>query len=295
MRSVLLLFLMLGLVSAGTQSNYYTMKKRAYALYESGKAGEAIEKVKTFIDMHPESIRARNLLAVLYYWQGEKNKAREILEQIVSTHSFPEAERLLAKLKTGASQKKITQEKLHRQKAAVEGATESKADNQEEDLAYLLGYIRKHPQNIEVRKFLLRYYLSVGDQDAARRLAREILEIDPDEGETLALLKAKQINIVSHTAQQDKPDPLKDEAIERLNRYKAQKAYSRYLNLYQALVHQEAYLPRYVHLDALGIAVELKEYRKAKAILLRNQFPNSPGLRKLRAILDKKLKVAFTL
>ena len=286
------------LYAAGVSKSYLSMKKEAYRYYESGQQQMAIKKVEDFISEHPESLRAQNLLAVLYYWEGRKEDARKSLQKLLAKGDLPEARRLLAKLEKGSVRTKQKKEQLTTATTAEKqkAKTESKDPKQkfEEDLAFLLNYVKNHPHSIEERKFLLHYFLSVNDKVRANRMASEILAIDPDEPETLAVVRKNRLDkAVEKKAQLDaRPDSRRDKIVALLNEYKEQGELQRYLNLYRALLERGEYLPEYIHLDALNTAVEMKAYRLAKRILIENSFKNSPHLRELKAMLDRKLNVA---
>lgn len=272
---------------------YMTMKKEAYRVYESGHPADAIRKVRAFLKRHPDSVHAKNLLAVLYYWQGEKREARAILEKIVAAYDFPQAKRLLSRLGGRAAGAKRHARQVQAPKHEAHASTKKGSGQHAEDLAYLLGYARKHPEDMESRKFLLQYYLSISDRAHAAQMAKEILSIDPDEQETLKVVAQEDLVLPKSVAKAVQPSDARDRMAALLERYKTEKAYHRYINLYRALLDRGEYLPRYVHLEALEIAIEEREYTLAKRILMQNRFQPTPHLRRLRALLDQKLKTAF--
>ena len=288
------------LLGAGPGADYFAMKKRAFYAYEHGAPDKALKEVQAFIRSHPENLYAQNLLAVFYYWQGEKAQARTILEKIVAKGDLPEAKRLLAKLGPETS-KKEGAEKSKDERAGITPKRpgdykHEKEGRKEDDLAFMKRYIRTHPEEVEARKVLLNYYISVNDKEEAARIVQQLLRIDPDDIETLTLAKSEGIEIAEHaaaTAFQDNAQ--RDRVVALLHKYREQKAYRRYLNLYQAFANQKAYLPLYIHLEALEVAVSLREYKVARRILLENDFPATQHLRELRALLDRKLKVHFAL
>ena len=279
--------------------DYYKMKKEAYRIYESGKVHRAMAYVERFVRANPKSVRAQNLLAVLHYWQGDLKEAEAILEKVVAQQKLPEAKRLLATIRTRLHKKdasrSVAKKVIRQGKKAQRYAAKRGKSSFDEDLAFLHAYIRKHPDNVEERKFLLNYYISVDDKKMAARLASEILGIDPDEAETLALVRQADLQLPAHRDLTEPQDATSPKVIALLNDYKQQKAYRRYLNLYRAVVDRGSYLPRYIHLDAMHIAIGMHEYRIARTILLKHDFPDTPNLRKVRTLLDKKLKIAFSL
>ncbi len=280
------------LFGAGPTADYLRMKKKAFYAYEHGKPQEAVQRVKAYIDVHPESLYAKNLLAVLYYWQGERAKAREILERIVAKDDFPQAKRLLAQIEKGV--KRTTGVHISEKKqVSVPKKSGDVRKRKEDDLAFLQQYILEHPNDVDARKVLLNYYLSLNDDKHATQIAQELLRIDPDDVETLGLVKSEKLK-VAFNYDDVHSDARRDKVVALLHTYQSQRDYRRYINLYQAFANQKAYLPRYVHLEALDIAVQLREYRLARRILLENDFPATSHLRELRALLDRKLKVAFS-
>ncbi len=282
------------LAAAGPGADYLAMKKQAFHAYEHGKPQKAVQQVKAFIASHPESLYAKNLLAVFYYWQGEREKARIILEKIVSKSDFPEAKRLLVRIGRKAKKSRNAKKSVHKSVKDDIAKETHRKDTGKDDLSFMQSYILAHPNDAASRKVLLNYYLSVGDTSHAREIAQELLRIDPDDVETLALVKNEGIEVPSaQNGQHD--DRQRDKLVTLLHRYKSEKAYSRFINLYQALTSQNAYLPQYIHLEALEVALELKKYNVARRILLKNDFPSTPHLRQLRALLDRKLKMAYAL
>ncbi len=292
----------------GVSEAYLTMKKEAYRYYEHNQKKRAFDTVEAFIAKHPKSLRAQNLLAVLYYWEGRTEDAARLLRKLLKKGNLPEAKRLLARIekKVPARMKPKDEKVVTKSAGNAKGAkaTGNKKQNSEkrkekfqDDLAFLLEYIAKHPERIQERKFLMRYFLSVNDRKEAKRLAGEILSIDPDEAETLRLAKANGIDI-SLPAKETvaaKPDSRRDRLVSLLNSYKEAGRYDRYLNLYRALTERGEYLPQYVHLETLDIAVQERAYRLARRILMQNRFKNTPHLRQLRALLDRRLNIASAL
>jgi Flp pilus assembly protein TadD len=299
MKVLILLFGLLLMYGYGDDAglDYYVMKKHAYSAYEQGKSDAAISMVKRFIDTHPRSLHAQNLLAVLYYWQGEKAEARRVLEKLLKKSDFPQAKRLLARIGTAKKDhevKKAGEMAKKVQQVARKDQNCSKMQSRLDDLQFMQSYILTHPDDIESRKVLMHYYVSVGEKAEAAVMAKEILQIDPEDRETLALLQDAWLNVDGET-EESRPDAKRDKLVALLQRYKNAQAYSRFLNLYQALINGHAYLPKYMHLEALNIAVTMQKYRLARRILMENDFPVTAHLRELRALLDRKLRVAYSL
>ncbi len=278
------------LYGASSDEVYFQMKKEAYYLYEHSQEEKALDSVKAFLKEHPQNVRAQNLLAVFYYWMGEKLKAKEILEKIVAKQKFAPSVELLAKINYSLAPKSTEKKSDKQEKLSAKKSIQNALS---EDLAFLLDYVKKNPSNIVDRKFLVNYFLSANDQENALKMAREVLSIDPNDIEMLMLLKKAGVKSVTKEKLHDAPSQIRDKAISVLNRYTRNKEFRRFINLYMVLVDKREYLPRYIHLDALNAAVELKEYRLAKKIMLENDFPNTRHLREFRALLDEKLGTGF--
>jgi len=259
----------LALAQATHENSYYSMKKEAYRLHEHHQSDKAIAYVEDFIRTHPKNYRAKNLLAHFYYWNGNKQKARAILEEVVSHSDLQEAKRLLQKLRRTSLGEK---EEIH------------------DDLAFLKAYIKNHPVDIKARKYLLNYYISLNNKKEASRLAKEILRIDPDEIETLALIRDEglDLSLFEPSRQCLYPEEKMDKVVELLQLYYAQKAYTRYVNFYKSLEHLGFYLPAYIHTQALEVALMLGEYKMAKKIILLYE-KKSKEVQKLDALIEQKL------
>ncbi len=277
MRYLLLLLLMIQFSFALNGNDaYFKMKKSAYTLYDHGQEQKAITYVKSFLKVYPKNIRGKNLLAVFYYWQGEKNKAKKILKEIVRVQRFKPAIRLLQKIDKDY---KLTQ-------------TKTVQSDVKHDLEYMLKYVQKDPTNIIDRKFLVNYFISINDKKHALKIAKEVLRINPDDLEMLSFLKQNGAAIPKDTKIAQQTTQTKDKAISILNDYYQNKAYDRFINLYKALNDKREYIPTYVHLQALNAAVEMQKYPLAKKILLENNFQPSVHLQQFKELIDQKLRLA---
>ncbi len=99
MKKLVIVFLWMQIISLGLYAqSYMDMKKVAYRYHERGQTNKALSVVKNFIKKNPKDYRGKNLLAVLYYWNGDKSSAKELLEDIVSKTDFPDASKLLIKI-----------------------------------------------------------------------------------------------------------------------------------------------------------------------------------------------------
>ena len=284
MKFLLILFLTWqGLVAYADEANYYAMKKVAYRYFEGGKSTKAIRYVEAFIEKHPESYRAQNLLAHFYYWEGKKEQSRKILEKVVQKSDLAEAKRLLRRLQ------KVSVAKKHKEDKSSQQTSSKKREDISSDLAFLLEYVKTHPFDVENRKFLMHYFISVNDTKTAQKMAHEILRIDPDESETLRLAKERGLSVQEHAVRNVDTQLKMDKIVSVLNNYFAQRKYRRFVNLYNAVRHQNVYLPEYIHIDAVRAAVEIKAFAVARGILLQHNFTPGKHVWELRALLDRKV------
>jgi tetratricopeptide (TPR) repeat protein len=74
------------------------MKDIAYEFYNYGDDKEAIKAVNKFIDRYPKSKYGRNLLATLYYWQGDLSKSKALLHAVLKDGEFSQSLALLKKI-----------------------------------------------------------------------------------------------------------------------------------------------------------------------------------------------------
>ena len=284
MKFLLILFLTWqGLVAHADEANYYAMKKVAYRYFDSGKSTKAIRYVQAFIEKHPKSYRAQNLLAHFYYWEGKKEQSRKILEKVVQMSDLAEARRLLKRLQQVSVAKKRKGDK------SVQQTPSKGREDISSDLAFLLEYVKTHPFDVENRKFLMHYFISVNDTKAAQKMAREILRIDPDETETLRMAQETGLLPKEHIAQNVASQPEMDKIVSVLNNYFVQQKYRRFVNLYNAVTHQNVYLPEYIHIDAVRAAVEIQAFAVARRILQQHDFTPGKHVQELRALLDRKV------
>ncbi len=99
MKKLVIIFLWIQIVAVSLYAqSYMDMKKVALKYHKRGQAQKALYVVKKFIKKDPSDYRGKNLLAVLYYWNGDKNRAKELLKEIVSETDFPDASKLLIKI-----------------------------------------------------------------------------------------------------------------------------------------------------------------------------------------------------
>ncbi len=278
MKFLILLMIIVGVSFASSGDKYYfNMKKHAFEYYDHSQEKKAIAYVKSFLKAYPQNIRAKNLLAVFYYWQGQKNEAKKLLKDILKVQDFKPARKLLAKIDQSYHPKRVSK---------------ISHDNVKQDLDYMLKYVRQNPQNTTDRKFLVNYFISVNDTENAIKMAKEVLSINPDDIEMLAFVKKMGESLPLKTTTDTTSTQTKDKAISILNDYYQSKSYDRFINLYKALNDKREYIPSYIHLQALNAAVSLHKYPLAKQILLENNFEPSVHLQEFKELIDQKLKLA---
>jgi len=274
MQKFILLLLCIQFIYGGASDHkYFVMKKKAYYYHEHNMEEKSLQTVKNFLKEYPDSIKGRNLLAVFYYWQGATNKAKIILENILSSNDYKPAKNLLAKINASSVQKNPTRASI-------------KYDLSH-DLASLLQDIQADAHNIVDRKYLAHYYISINDQKRAQKMALEVLAINPDDVDMLSIVKEKPMNSTNLYT-----DVQRDKIMDILDHHYKDKAYQRYLNLYTALNDNLEYIPTYVHLNALEVAIEVKAYKIAKKILIENNFPKSSYLTQIKQLIDQKISYA---
>ncbi len=246
---------------------YLNIKKIAYELHDSGAKAEAISYVKEFIDKNPKSIRAKNLLAVLYFWNRDYKEAKSIIHEILKVEQFQQSVKLLKEIQ----KKEINKESIE---------DSSKKLKPTKDLQYVVKMVNSNPLDIENRKILVYHFDEIGESKEAIYMAEEVLKIDPDDTQMLRFLKSKN------------PAYSKDRvesAIKKLNELYSQRSYNKFLNLYNSLEHSGVEMPVDIHINALYSAIELKMYRKAKAILYIYRFPNNRYIDEIEDLVDEKL------
>jgi tetratricopeptide (TPR) repeat protein len=278
---------------------YVAMKKDAYALYEDGKTEKALKYVKGFIDKHPKSIRAQNLLAVLYYWSGDFVQSRSILKNILKKEKFPQALSLLKRVekkigKIKYVEKKVTKKELTKEKIVTKVAKEkrvvtkvTKKPSPTVDYLSILEKIKRDPMDSESRKILALHYEKIGNSKKAIYFANEVLKIDPDDKEMLSYLKSKDMKISSYSSQD-----LTNKAIKKLDKLFKEKNYDSFMNLYNSLEHNNVLMPTQTHVNALYCAISLKQFQKAKSILHIYRMPKNKHIAEIQELVDEKLMLS---
>lgn len=262
-------------------THYLEMKKEAYALYENDKTDAALRVVKDFISKYPESIRAQNLLAVFYFWNGDLSHSKALVKTILSKEQFPQALSLLKNIekKEGRSLKSPS-------KVSSKNATKKSEQNiSTSNLTYLIRKIKKDPNDLLSRKILAMHYNKIGNVKQANYFARSVLMIDPDDGEMVTLLKGE--TIISDTATSRITS-----ALQKLDDLYRDRSYNRFMNLYSSLENSSVVMPTPIHVNALYCAIELQQYEKAKSILHIYRMPKSKYLAEIKILLDEKLMLS---
>ncbi len=256
--------------------SYSTLKKEAYDLYNSGAKTEAIAYVNDYVKTHPKAYNGQNLLAVLHYWSGDKKKAKQILEGIVSKTKFPEAEKLL----------KTINAKLGNRKSYKA----MRKNNAKTDLEYLVSQVDKNPQDIHNRVLLSKFYFKIEQYQKAYDMAYEVLKIDPNNAKMkkIAGLLSSQYKM-SYSGELEDSVIDKDKAHALLKELHQKKEYSAYINLYKALKASHTMFSKEEYLDALHASIMSKEYKEAKEILAKGVLPVDKNTLKVQLLLSKKL------
>jgi len=144
-------------------------------------------------------------------------------------------------------------------------------------ITYLMAYAQDNPTDIRSRELLLKHFYEIDDKKNILKYSKELHDIDPKNQVLASILKKLDIMIK------------KKKISSILKTYIQKKEYTRYLNLYQALVDTKYEIPKNCHVDALYSAVMSSNYKLAKEILKRDDLPMTPHLSHIMKVLDKKL------
>jgi len=110
--------------------SYMSFKKEAIKLFKEKKIATSYKKTKDFIKSHPKDVRGKNLLATLYYWNGEYKKSNKILVDILKSSNYDESKKLYSyvqkKLKKSTHTKVATIKKATKPKKEVSKTTPKK-------------------------------------------------------------------------------------------------------------------------------------------------------------------------
>ena len=260
---------------------YLNMKKEAYSLYENDKTKAAFTMVEDFISTYPQSLRAQNLLAVLYFWNGDLSRSKNILQSILSKESFPQALSLLKRIEKSES----TRLKSPLKVSAKSVVKKSKQKVSSSNLIHLINKIKNNPNDVYSRKILALHYDKIGNSKQATYFARAVLKIEPDDNDMVSLLQSE--NVSPYTSKRTV-----QRALSKLDELYAVKSYNRFMNLYSSLENNNVVMPTSMHVNALDCAIELKQYEKAKSILHIYRMPKNKYIAQIEELLDEKLMLS---
>ena len=261
-------------------ASYWDMKKEAYAAYHRGDKTGAIAIAQKFAQEHPKSDKAQNLLAVLYYWHGENEKAHTILRNLLSHTTYPEAAKLLARIeaKMGSKSKKMSYQAMRKR-------------NQSTDLEYLRAQIENNPQDIQNRVLLSKYYFKHNAYQKAYDMAHEALEIDPHHKkmQTIVSHLEKRYKLSYSGAIDDESVVDKAKAKALLHKLHQEKKYAAFYNLYKALKDSHVAFSKKEYVDILHTAIMLGKYQEAQEMILKGKLAVNRDTLKVQLLLAKKL------
>jgi len=144
-------------------------------------------------------------------------------------------------------------------------------------ITYLMSYAEDNPKDIHSRELLLEHFYKIHDKKNIIKYSKELHQLDPQNRTLATIIKKLDLQ-------------LKNKKISALLKdYIKNKEYTRYLNLYQALIDTQNQVPKDYHVDALYSAIMSSKYELAKEILKRDDLPMTPYLTKIMKVLDKKL------
>jgi len=144
-------------------------------------------------------------------------------------------------------------------------------------LTYLMAYAQDNPNDIKSREILLKHFYKINDKEKILKYSRELHSLDPLNATLASIIKELDLKIKGKKISQT------------LKTFIKNGQYTKYLNLYQALIDTNQTIPKNVHIDALYSAVMSSNYKLAKEILKRDDLPMSPHLTYIMRVLDKKL------
>jgi tetratricopeptide (TPR) repeat protein len=278
---IIVSFLLQLTTSLWANGHYASMKKEAYALYENNKTEDALNVVKDFISDYPKSIRAQNVLAVLYYWSGDFAHSKEVLHKILNKEKFPQAVALLENIKRKEAKLPKKVQNIVKKKVASKSEQKSSSSN----LVFLVNKVKKDPNDALSRKILALHYAKIGNSKQASYFANAVLKIDPDDHEMVALLKSE--NVSPYTSKRTL-----ERALEKLEALYLSKSYNRFMNLYSSLENNNVVMSTPMHVNALHCAIELEQYEKAKSILHIYRMPKNKYMSEVEELLDEKLMLS---
>lgn len=288
MKKVILFILALSYTSLYAAS-YWEMKKEVHTIYKSGDKVRAFKILDRYIASNPKEYKAKNLAAVLYYWDGENAKAKKILEELLAETTYPEAGALLARInvKLGTSSKMIAKQEDKRYKAVK--LKNRRADST--DLEYLLAKVEKNPHDIENRILLSKFYFKIEDYQKSYDLAHEALQIDPSNAKMQKIVShlEKKYKLTYSAAIDEESAVDKRQAKEMLRKLYGEKNYNAYYNMYEALKNAKVTFSQEEYINILHVAVMVEKYHVAQAIIDKGVLPQNKYTIQVQQLLSQKL------
>jgi tetratricopeptide (TPR) repeat protein len=255
--------------------DYFDMKKVALKAYKSKKTDKAYKITMSYISKHPQDIKAQNLLATLFYWDKRYDESKSLLESILKKEKYSESVKLL----------RLVNKKYKVKKEAVKSVYKDvKTLNKDSDI---LGYIEKDSNDLQSKMILAKYYFKIEKYKKAYRVAKEALDIDPDQKDMK--------KIIAHTIKRDSIKEVMEKsrniekAKEMLHSYFEEKNYLSYFNLFQTLKNSDTKFTQEEYNNALYSSVMIGQFKEAKKLIAQHLVPLNKKILKVQLLLDKKL------
>ncbi len=164
-----------------------------------------------------------------------------------------------------------------------------KIDSKQE-IEKLYRKIQNDHKNIGDRKKLMYHYIAVNDEDMVKTLAKQILEIKPDDSQTLTFLKKYRIALDPPKKKRyADPDSHKNDALLTLKMYSEHKEYKLFLDLFKVMQKDGVKFSKEILILAIDAAIELREYKIAQNIILNYDFKHTKNYKKFVKLLNRKL------
>ena len=260
------------------------MKKEAYQVYKIGDKERAYTLVESFITKHPKEYKAQNLLAVLYYWSGKNNEAKEILTNIVSNTNLQEAEVLLARIKEKSSVKSS-------KKISYKDVRDENKKSKLTDLEVLVSKVQDNPQDVENRVALSKFYFKIEEFQKAYDMAHEVLLLEPNNQKMKVIINhLEQSFKLSYSGKLSENSAVdKVQAKVLLKKLHDEKKYHAYYNLYKALKDNNVVFSKKEYVDILHASIMIGKYKEAQALISNDLLPKSAKVSTIQLLLAKKL------
>ena len=255
--------------------DYFAMKKVVLKAYEDKKVDKAYKTTMSYITKHPKDMKAQNLLATLYYWDKRYDKSESLLNSIIQKEKYSESIKLLKLVKKKNISKKDATKTVYK---------EVKATNNESDI---LGYLEKDSNDLQSKMILAKYYFKIEKFKKAYIIAKEALDIDPDQKDMK--------KIISHTIKKDsikvvmEKSRSSEKAKEMLHSYFQEKNYLSYFNLFQSLKNSDTKFTEEEYNNALYASVMIGQFREAKKLIAQHLVPLNKKILQVQLLLDEKL------